>query len=161
MTTPRIRSLVVSLTVSAMLTSLVLLTSAHARPLEARRPVHIVAADTRDEMLELVNRSRRLRGLPALRINERVSREALAHSRLMSRTGTLSHTPSLAVIIVRAGGTVFGEDVGQGRGLRWIRDAWLGQSDTREILLDSRFHQAGLGLVQVDGFFWVTLQAFD
>jgi uncharacterized protein YkwD len=167
MTAPRIRSLVVSLTVSATLASIVMLAPADARPrVDPSRASHVAAhhrgsmAD-RDAMLSLVNRSRRLRGLPALRINERVSREALAHSRSMSRSGTISHTPGLAAIIVRAGGTVYGEDVGEGRALRGIRDAWLLRTDTRRILLDSRFHHVGLGVVHVDGFFWVTLQAFN
>lgn len=167
MTAPRIRSLVVSLTVSATLASIVMFTPAYARPrVDPSRASHVAAhhrgsmAD-RDAMLSLVNRSRHLRGLPALRINERVSREALAHSRSMSRSGTISHTPGLAAIIVRAGGTVYGEDVGEGRALRGIRDAWLGRADTRRILLDSRFHHVGLGVVHGDGFFWVTLQAFN
>ena len=56
---------------------------------------------------------------------------------------------------------MFGEDVGKGRGLRGIRDAWLRRADTRRILLDPRFHHVGLGVVHVDGFYWVTLQAFD
>jgi uncharacterized protein YkwD len=167
MTTPRFRSSVVGLTLTATLASIVMLTPAHARPLHsAGRVAHVVAhprgsnAD-RDRMLTLVNRSRGLRGLPALRIDQRVSREALAHSRSMERQGAISHTPNLAAIIVRAGGTVFGENVGKGRGLRGIRDAWLRLSDTRRILLDPRFHHAGVGVIRADGFFWVTLQAFD
>ena len=168
MATPRRRSLVVGLTVSTTLASLIVLAPVDARPrLGAGRSIGVAvtedrgAVTLRDRMLAFVNDSRRLMGLPALRINERISREALAHSRSMSRAGAISHTPNLAAIIVRVGGTVFGEDVGRGRGLRGIHDAWLRQSDTRQILLDRRFHHAGLGVVRVHGFYWVTLQAFD
>jgi len=171
MTTPRTRSLVVSLTVSTMLASLVMLAPAHAQPRSHAAPAARVGVQDahdahgstalRDKMLALVNRSRHLRGLPALRIDDRVSREALSHSRSMSRASAIAHTPNLAAIIVRAGGTVFGEDVGKGRGLRGIRDAWLRRSDTRGILLDRRFQHAGLGVIHRDGYYWVTLQAFN
>jgi hypothetical protein len=28
-------------------------------------------------------------------------------------------------------------------------------------MLDPRFHRVGLGVVHVDGYYWVTFQAFD
>jgi len=52
-------------------------------------------------------------------------------------------------------------DLGKGRALEGIRNAWIRRADTRRILLDPRFLHVGLGVVHVDGFFWVTLQAFD
>ena len=168
MPTPRARTLVVSLTVSMTLASVFALSSAQARSRpEDVGSAHVTthasrgADELRTRMLALVNRSRHLRGLPALRINERLSREALAHSRKMSRDGSISHTPNLVAVIGDVGGTVFGEDVAKGRSLRGIRDARLRRSETRRILLDGRFHRVGLGVVHADGFFWVTLQAFD
>ena len=56
---------------------------------------------------------------------------------------------------------MFGEDLGKGRSLEGIRNAWIRRADTRRIMLDPRFEHVGLGVVHVDGFFWVTLQAFD
>lgn len=119
------------------------------------------ADELRRRMLTLVNRSRELRGLPQLRVHAHLSREALRHSRRMARTGTISHTPNLADLVREAGGSVFGEDLGKGRGLRGIRDAWLRGADTRRIMLDPRFRHVGLGVILVDSFYWVTLQAFD
>jgi uncharacterized protein YkwD len=112
-------------------------------------------------MLDLVNRSRHSRGLPRLHLNLRLSREALKHSRHMARSGAISHTPNLAALIRSVGGTVFGEDVGKGRAIVGIRDAWLRLPDTRSILLDPRFHRVGLGVIHIGGYYWVTLQAFD
>ena len=112
-------------------------------------------------MLALVNRSRQSRGLPRLRLNLRLGKEALKHSRQMARAGAISHTADLDNLIRAVGGTVFGEDVGKGRSIVGIRDAWLRRPDTRPILLDARFHRVGLGVVHVNGFYWVTLQAFD
>ena len=119
------------------------------------------ADELRRRMLTLVNRSRELRGLPQLRVHAHLSKEALRHSRRMARTGTISHTPNLADLVRGVGGSVFGEDLGKGRGLRGIRDAWLRRADTRRIMLDPRFRHVGLGVIHVDSFYWVTLQAFD
>lgn len=112
-------------------------------------------------MLDLVNRSREVRGLPTLHPNARLCAEALRHSRRMARAGAISHTPNLADLVRSVGGSVFGEDLGKGRGLQGIRDAWLRRSDTRRIMLDPRFHHVGIGVIHVDGFYWVTFQAFD
>ena len=111
--------------------------------------------------LELVNRSRATHGLPLLRINLRLSREALHHSQQMARKGVITHTPNLADLVRSVGGSAFGEDLGKGRGLRGIRDAWMQRADTRQIMLDARFDHVGLGVVHADGFYWVTLQVFD
>ena len=117
--------------------------------------------ELRQRMLAFVNRSRAAHGLPILRINERLSKEALRHSRRMAREGAITHTPNLAELVRSVGGSVFGEDLGKGRGLRGIRDAWMQRSDTRRIMLDPRFHRVGLGVVHADGFYWVSLQVFD
>ena len=79
----------------------------------------------------------------------------------MARKGVISHTPNLADLVRSVGGSVFGEDLGKGRGLRGIRDAWMRRADTRRIMLDPRFGHVGLGVVHADGFYWVTLQVFD
>jgi uncharacterized protein YkwD len=152
--------LVVSLAVSAMMGALFAEPLAHAQS-PSHPAVRPASSDLRDWMLALVDRSRHSHGLSRLQLNLRLSREALKHSRQMARAGAISHTPNLANLIRGVGGTVFGEDVGKGRGILGIRNAWLRQPDTRPILLDSRFHRVGLGVIHTGGFYWVTLQAFD
>jgi uncharacterized protein YkwD len=156
MTTPpgRTRS-VVSLAVFAALFLSVSVPAAGAGAKTPPSPTQL-----RARVLDLVNGTRTGQGLPALRLNRRLSNEALAHSRSMARTGAISHTADLGDLIRNLGGTVFGEDVAKGRGLRGIYDAWLRSSDTRRVLLDPRFREVGLGVVHIDGFYWVTLQAF-
>ena len=117
--------------------------------------------ELRGRMLHLVNRARTHHDLPVLRLSGALSKEALAHSRHMARSGAISHTSDLGDVIRSMGGTVFGEDIAKGRGLRGIYEAWLQRADTRAVLLDPRFRRAGLGVVHVDGFYWVTLQALD
>ena len=119
------------------------------------------SAGLRSQVLDLVNRSRSSHGLSALRLSLPLSAEALAHSRRMARSGDISHTANLVDLIHRMGGTVFGEDVARGRGLRGIYGAWLQRTDTRNVLLDPRFRIVGVGVVHIGGFYWVTLQAFD
>ncbi len=161
MTPPRARArLVVILAVSAMMGASFAAPSAHA--LSPRHPtVRPGTSALRDRMLALVNRSRHSHGLPRLRLNLRLSREALKHSRQMARNGAISHTADLVNLIRGVGGTVFGEDVGKGRAIVGIRDAWLRRPDTHRILLDARFHNVGLAVIHIGGFYWVTLQAFD
>lgn len=160
MTTPRTRSrLVVLLMLGTTLAAMFAVPSVHARPHVAHRQPS--DHELRDKMLGLVNRSRTSRGFPRLELNVRLSREAYDHARHMARTNELTHTPNLADLISDIGGTVFGENLGKGRGLRGIRDAWLRLASTRRILLDPRFHHVGLGVVHVDGFYWVTLQVFN
>jgi uncharacterized protein YkwD len=160
MTTSRTRSrLVVLLILGTMLAATFAVPSAQARSHLAQRQSS--DRELRDRMLELVDRSRAHRGLPRLELNARLSREALAQARHMARTNRLTHTPNLRDLVSDVGGTIFGETLGKGRSLRGIRDAWLRGDATRRILLDPRFHHVGLGVVHVDGLFWVTLQVFD
>lgn len=112
-------------------------------------------------MLGLVNHERAAHDLARLRVNMPLSDEALRHSRHMAHEGHLSHTDNLAELVRSQGGTVFGENVARGRGLRGILDAWLRHAETHRIVLDPRFARVGLGVVHVDGFYWVTFQAFD
>ena len=162
MTPPRARTrLVVILAVSAIIMGASFAApSAHAQ--SPRHPtVRPETSALRDRMLALVNRSRHSHGLPRLRLNLRLSREALRHSRQMARNGAIFHTANLEDLIRAVGGTVFGEDVGKGRAIVGIRDAWLRRPDTRRILLDARFRHVGLAVIHIGGFYWVTLQAFD
>lgn len=159
MATPGTRScLSASLVLFALFGAAFVAPSAHAGASRGSRPT---ANELEQRMLALVNRSREIRGLPELRVNARLCNEALRHSKRMGRTGAISHTANLADLVHGVGGSVFGEDLGKGRGLQGIRDAWLRRADTRRILLDPRFRHVGLGVVHVDGFYWVTLQAFD
>jgi uncharacterized protein YkwD len=159
MTTPRTRS-----RVAASLVLLALMSAAFVSP-SATAVSRKIAPTTPDDLakrvLNLVNRSREIRGLPQLHTNRHLCSEALRHSRSMARAGTISHTSNLADLVSGVGGTVFGEDLGRGRGIQGIRDAWLRRADTRRILLDPRFHHVGIGVVHIDGFYWITVQAFD
>jgi len=159
MTTPRTRSrLAASLVLFTLLSVAVVAPSVHAGPRRGSQPT---SDELGERMLALVNRSRAANGLPTLRLNVRLTREALRHSTRMAHDGAISHTPNLADLVRNVGGSVFGEDLGKGRGLLGIRDAWMRRADTRRIMLDPRFHHVGLGVVHADGFYWVTLQVFD
>lgn len=159
MTTPRTR-----LRVAASVVMFALIGAAFVAPFahaDARRTPGSTADQLERRMLNLVNRSREVRGLPQLHLNARLCHEALGHSKRMAKDGAISHTPNLADLVRGVGGSVFGEDVGNGRGLQGIRDEWLRQATTRQIMLDPRFHHVGLGVIHDGGFYWVTFQAFD
>lgn len=157
MTTPRTR-VAASLVLFTLLSVTLVAPAADASSKRATQPT---SDELAQRMLALVNRSRSSHGLQLLHENERLSREALRHSRQMARQGVITHTPNLADLVRSVGGSVFGEDLGKGRGLRGIRDAWMRRADTRQIMLDPRFDHVGLGVVHADGFYWVTLQVFN
>jgi uncharacterized protein YkwD len=157
MIAPRIRSLVVGAVVSTMAAAFVA-PSAQANPRHAYRPA---SAELRARMLGFANHARTVHDLTRLRLNMPLSNEALRHSRRMAHDEQLSHTGNLADLVRNQGGSVFGENIARGRGLRGILDAWLRRAETQRILLDPRFLRVGLGVVHVDGFYWVTFQAFD
>ena len=159
MTTPRTRSYVVASLVLFALSSLALVAPAADAATERTQPP--TSHELAQRMLALVNRSRASHGLTTLHLNHRMSTEALRHSRQMAREDAIAHTSNLADLVRSVGGSVFGEDLGKGRGLRGIRNAWMRRADTRRIMLDPRFAHVGLGVVHIDGFYWVTLQVFN
>jgi len=159
MVSPRTRSRLAASMVLLTLVGVAFIAPAAEAVTSRDAPAH--GPDLAQRMLKMVNRSRGSRGLAPLRMNAHLSKEAFRHSKHMARVGAISHTPNLADLVRGVGGSVFGEDLGKGRGMQGIRDAWLRRADTRRIMLDPRFHRVGLGVVHVDGFFWVTLQAFD
>ena len=119
MTTPRTRSrLAASLVLFALMSVAVVAPSVHAGP---RRGPEPTSDELGTRMLALVNRSRAAHGLPTLRLNERLTREALRHSKRMAQDGAITHTPNLADLVRSVGGSVFGEDLGKAP-LSWIRE---------------------------------------
>ena len=142
MTTPRDRRrLAASLVLLALVGATFVAPSAHAG---ARADRRVTTDEIARHMLSLVNRSRAIAGSGAA--HERsLRREALRHSRQMATSGSITHTPNLAELVRSLGGSVFGEDLGKGRGLQGIRNAWIRRADTRRILLDPRFRTRRLG----------------
>jgi uncharacterized protein YkwD len=112
------------------------------------------------QMLRLTNASRSDHGVNRLRINAGRTTRAHKHSAAMARTGALYHTADPADYYLRGvRWSRWGENVGEtGTGdLGALQDAFMASPVHRHNILDARFHKVGVGVVQRDGTFWVTL----
>jgi uncharacterized protein YkwD len=147
------RTLVAFVLLGVILTTLA--PSALAEGTEA--PMGTRADRYRIRMLQLINEMRTGRGLPALRLNHRLSPESWDHSRAMARRVELFHTPNLANIVESFGATIWGENVGVAQTLRRILSLMMASPPHREHLVDARLGWIGIGVVKMHGWLWVTL----
>jgi uncharacterized protein YkwD len=115
----------------------------------------------RVQMLQLINEMRAARSLPTMKLNHGLSTESWDHSRAMARRVELFHTPNLASIVEAFGATVWGENVGVAKTLRRILSLMMASPPHREHLVDARLRWAGIGVVRMHGWLWVTLDLHD
>ena len=99
------KKIVIGVLLAAVLVAAVPMTSlAASGSKEMRRKLHA-----------LTNASRRNNGLKPLRLNWRLSKSALTHSRRMAERHTLYHTANLYRVVRRWRPSVWGENVGVGK----------------------------------------------
>jgi uncharacterized protein YkwD len=118
------------------------------------------AGDTvqnRSEMLQLTNEDRADRDRDELRLNDRLSRYARRHSREMAERGELFHTPDLADKLRGTGWSIGAENVGTGRSLDALEDAFMASRPHRKNILWAGFERTAIGVVESGGSFWVTV----
>ena len=120
-----------------------------------------------DAVLELVNRTREGRGLPALERSELIAQLARAHSRDMASRGYFAHlSPGgiSATARARSRGLVFrrmAENIARNQRAddpaRTAVDGWMASSAHRENLLDPEMTRTGVGVaVDPDGMVYIT-----
>lgn len=104
-----------------------------------------------ESLLDAVNRARVARGVPPVRIGIRLQRAARTHSRVMARSGLLSHGNwyhRLRSYGVR--GRMLGETLAWGVGSDASASAivgmWLASPPHRETLLKRGFARIGIGI---------------
>jgi uncharacterized protein YkwD len=111
----------------------------------------------RHEMLRLTNTARDRRELRDLRLDRRLSRYALRHSRVMARRGGLFHTSNLAAKLRGRRWSIGGENVGYAQSLNRLQDAFMRSPAHRSNILQRRYDHTAIGVVESDGEFWVTV----
>ncbi len=129
-------------------------------------PGALDAAAVEERSFGLINRARAQEGLEALSFDEDLSRLARDHSRAMRDQGFFGHeAPNGAGLRsrLRASGIVFsaaGENlalVSHESDPAGIAHAQLLASpEHRDVMLDSRFVQVGVGVVRAGDAFWIT-----
>ncbi len=113
--------------------------------------------------LARINDERAAGGLPALEVNEQLSRAAVQHSRDMARQGLMSHTgrdgstPVQRAALEGYQGRALGEVVAVGYAeADQVVAAWMRSPEHRRVLLAPGYSEFGIGLAEHhDGaFFW-------
>jgi uncharacterized protein YkwD len=118
------------------------------------------ATGLRGRMLHSVNRVRVHHDLRRLHLNVRLSHEAHRHSRRMAHRHAIFHTADLTTLVRRFGATSWGENVAKAGTLRRVKRLWMGSPDHRYNMLRSSYRRAGVGLVRVHGWLWVTVMFY-
>jgi uncharacterized protein YkwD len=113
-----------------------------------------------NEMLRLVNQTRDMHGLRAVHLNQHLSREALRHSISMGRRYVLFHTSNLWDLVRPYDARTWGENIAYADTLRRVEQLWMHSYEHRINLLNPAFGSAGIGVVRVKGWLWVTLQLY-
>ena len=113
-----------------------------------------------NEMLRLVNQTRNAYGLHAVRVNQRLSRESWRHSMAMGRRYVLFHTSNLWDLVRPYDARTWGENIGYAGTLKRVEQLWMGSHHHRVNLLNPAFDSAGIGVVRIEGWLWVTLQLY-
>jgi len=124
-------------------------------------PARLTGEARQATTLCLLNAERTARGLPALRVDRRLTRCALAHSRDMVKNGYFAHESRSGATfdarIARTGWMRGRVRWGVGENLAWgsltraparaIVAAWMGSPGHRRNILEPRFRTIGIGIV--------------
>lgn len=110
----------------------------------------------RTKMLQLVNDIRDRNDRRLLRVDRKLSRYAIRHSRLMADAGYLFHTPDLASKLDGRNWSIGGENVGYASSLRAVMGVFMDSAPHRRNLLRRGYDHAAVGVVKAGGSFWVT-----
>jgi uncharacterized protein YkwD len=125
------------------------------------RPGNASEASLSKATVCLINRERKRRGLRALRVNKRLSRAALSHTRDMIQRRYFAHESGSGLDVVdrltssgylgRVRNWLVGENLAWGSGSRSTpREAvvgWMNSPGHRRNMLNRRFREIGIGVV--------------
>ncbi len=105
------------------------------------------------QLLARINRERKLAGRLPLQQHHELARLATAHATAMARRGVVSHdvgdgTPDVRAAAAWLDGARVGENVAGASTLGGLWQAWWDSPSHRENLLDRRYREAGLAVVQ-------------
>lgn len=122
----------------------------------------LVRIHTEDKVVALVNVERANRGIPSLRVDERLRRAARRHSADMARRGYFAHqgprgTSPFERMLAEGFGDPGGENIAAGQETpAGVVRAWMQSVPHRKNILHREFRTIGVGLHLSAGFPWWT-----
>jgi len=114
-------------------------------------------ADAVEALFAAANRERALQGLPALKLDTALAREAQQHAERMAREHALSHQfpnePDLASRLAQAGArfSSAAENIAYGQSAEVIQESWMKSAPHRANLLDKDSDSIGIAVSERDG----------
>ncbi len=116
-------------------------------------------AELEMELAHKINGSRWLAGLAPIPFHDGLRWQGREWSAEMARRGQLAHHPNLTAEAyeVDPNWVRYGENVGVGRDVASIHQAFMGSAVHREQIYGD-YRTAGVGIVQSDGRLWVTVR---
>lgn len=119
-------------------------------------PAHTTSGDGEAELglLHRINGERTRRGLAPVRMTDDLRSQARKHSYEMAARGRLAHTAHLGhhVCCWRT----LGENIAVGGSIRDIHRRLMLSDTHREVILDPRYNEIGIGVVRDGDRWWVT-----
>lgn len=112
------------------------------------------ASSDETSFVNRINAERTSRGLRALTVKADLVRVSRAHSVDMARARSISHTQNLGSGV--SGWTQMGENVGSGKTVDLLHDAFMASASHRSNILHATFNQIGVGIAMADGKIYVT-----
>lgn len=115
------------------------------------------ATGSEQTLIRLINRSRRSRGLRALKTSARLTRAAHRHSARMASRGYIYH--SCLSCLMNASGVSWhwaGENVATGSKIGGVHRALMNSTVHRSNILKAGARRVGAGVVRRSGRLWVT-----
>lgn len=110
------------------------------------------AATYRHRLLRLINHSRTNHDVRPVRLNLRLSRDAMAHTRKMMRQNRLMDIRNLADVLAPYEWNTLGADVvGCGDTLHEMHRQLMRHAFHRKIILDRAFRVVGIGVIRDTG----------
>ncbi len=114
------------------------------------------------QLVQLLNQERARQGLSSLKVDDRLTQAARAHSPLMAQAKQLSHqmpgepglSKRLAATKLRSNDDA--ENVAYDYSVPAVHDGWLHSPGHRENMLSPKYNVVGIGVVKSGDVYWVT-----
>jgi uncharacterized protein YkwD len=108
--------------------------------------------------IQMTNQARTSRDRRKLPMDQDLSKAALKHSIKMANQERLFHSTASDIDPLLSGRWVnMGENVGYGPDVQTIQEAFMASEYHRKNILAGKWRKMGVGVVQKDGLFWVTV----
>jgi uncharacterized protein YkwD len=114
------------------------------------------STDREQELHHLINQARTSKGLGDLRLSERLSKIARAHSADMASGGKVLYHSCLTCRLDSWDWSVAGENVGTAGAIGRVHRLFMQSPSHRANVLRSPFRTVGVGVVEKGGRLWVT-----